>query len=159
MAHAWRQYCHRQDVTFRHGWSLFKDSFVNSAGMRMMPVPTGRFTMGSPLDEEFRADDEVQHLGHHLEPFFLGATEVTQEQWLKVMGTNPSKLKASNNPVEQVSYEEALKFCQKLSEMDGRKYRLPTETEWEYACRARTNTPFHYGWSIDAELANSDLLT
>ncbi len=157
LAKAWKQYCLRKDVSFHNGATeiaLANDSFVNSTGMRMIAIPTGRFIMGSPLDEEKRADDEVQHEVHITKPFYMGATEVTQAQWQKVMGNNPATYKADTNPVEIVSYDDAVKFCEVLSKLDGRTYRLPTEAEWEYACRAGTTTPFHYGWSIDTDIAN-----
>lgn len=86
--------------------------------------------------------------------FFMGRFEVTQEQYQQVMGTNPSKFQGKKRPVEQVSWNDAVEFCNKLSQKTGRKYRLPSEAEWEYACRAGTTTPFHFGETITTELAN-----
>ena len=91
----------------------------------------------------------------------MGATEVTQAQWQKVMGSKPSFFKGDELPVEQISWDGAVDFCKRLSEMPeekkaGRKYRLPTEAEWEYACRAGTTTPFHFGSQLNGRQANCD---
>jgi formylglycine-generating enzyme required for sulfatase activity len=77
--------------------------------------------------------------------YFMGIYEVTQEQYQKVMGTNPSAFKGSNLPVENVSWNDAVEFCKEVSEKEGKTYRLPTEAEWEYACRAGTTTKFSFG--------------
>jgi formylglycine-generating enzyme required for sulfatase activity len=84
----------------------------------------------------------------------MGRFEVTQEQYQKVMGKNPSNFKEAKHPVEQVSWNDAVEFCKKLSQKTGRTYRLPSEAEWEYACRAGTTTPFHFGETMTTELAN-----
>jgi formylglycine-generating enzyme required for sulfatase activity len=89
-------------------------------------------------------------------PFFMGKYEVTQEQWEAVMGNNPSYFKGAKRPVEQVSWNDAVAFCQKLSQKTGKSYRLPSEAEWEYACRAGTKTPFYFGETITPELVNYD---
>jgi len=86
----------------------------------------------------------------------MGATEVTQSQWYSIMGDNPSHWTGDDLPVEQVSWEDALEFCRRLSDREGRLYRLPTEAEWEYACRAGTTTPFSFGDTITTEQANFD---
>ncbi|MFM8397484.1 MAG: formylglycine-generating enzyme family protein, partial [Pirellula sp.] len=125
--------------------------------MKLVLIPKGTFMMGSPIEEEGRFDNEVQHEVTISEDYYLGVTEVTQEQYEKVMGKNPSYFKgnkvqgeSSNHPVEQVSWEDAVEFCKKLSELPeekkaGRFYRLPTEAEWEYACRAGTKTAYSFG--------------
>ena len=158
LAEAWKQYCLRPDARFVNGMGeepvLRNGSFLNSIGMRLVMIPAGAFVMGSPADEPQRAEDETQHPVRIAKPFYMATTEVTQSQWLKVMANNPSGFLADVNPVENVSYDEALEFCKALSRLEGRTYRLPTEAEWEYACRAGTTTPFHYGWSIDTDLAN-----
>lgn len=158
LARDWKEYCLRPDVRFVNGMGeepvLRNESFVNSIGMRLVMIPAGQFIMGSPADEEKRAEDETQHPVRITNPFYMAATEVTQAQWLKVMTNNPSGFLADVNPVENVSYDDALAFCKALSRLEGRPYRLPTEAEWEYACRAGTATPFHFGWSIDTDLAN-----
>jgi formylglycine-generating enzyme required for sulfatase activity len=84
----------------------------------------------------------------------MGKYEVTQAQYRAIMGTNPSIFKGDNRPVEEVSWKNAVEFCQNLSNITGRNYRLPSEAEWEYACRAGTNTPFYFGETITADLAN-----
>jgi formylglycine-generating enzyme required for sulfatase activity len=125
---------------------------TNSIGMKLVGIPAGVFTMGSPLGEKTRFDDEEQHEVEISRPFYLGAYEVTQEEWQRVMGegNNPSNFNAarlqrdtSRFPVETVSWQEADEFCRKLSQMPeeksaGRVYRLPTEAEWEYAARNGT---------------------
>jgi formylglycine-generating enzyme required for sulfatase activity len=87
-------------------------------------------------------------------PFFMNVYEVTQEQYEAVMGGNPSNFKGARNPVEWVSWEDATEFCRRLSQKTGRTVRLPTEAEWEYACRAGTTTAFHCGQTISTRQAN-----
>ena len=123
---------------------------TNSIGMKLRLIPAGEFMMGSPGTESGREDDETQHRVSITKPFYLGVTEVTQEQYQKVMGTNPSYFKGPQNPVETVSWADAVEFCRKLSAMPAEKtaghvYRLPTEAEWEYACRAGTTTAYSFG--------------
>ena len=114
------------------------ETFVNDVGMRLAKLPDDRFQMGSPDDEPGRRTVELQHPVTLTEPFYIGVAEVTQAQWRKVMGDNPSKHKGDDRPVDSVTWAEADDFCRKLGAMDGRVYRLPTEAEWEYACRAGT---------------------
>jgi formylglycine-generating enzyme required for sulfatase activity len=114
-----------------------------SIGMRFVPIPAGTFTMGD-------ADNGPTHKVTLTKPFELGQHEVTQEQYEAVMGTTPSHFKGSQNPVEKVSWNDAVEFCRKLSAMPAEKkagyvYRLPTEAEWEYACRAGTTTEYSFG--------------
>ncbi len=123
---------------------------TNSIGMKLRLIPAGEFMMGSPETESVRENDETQHGVSITKPFYLGVTEVTQEQYQKVMGTNPSQFQGPQNPVEKVSWAEAVEFCRKLSAMPAEKtaghvYRLPTEAEWEYACRAGTTTAYSFG--------------
>jgi formylglycine-generating enzyme required for sulfatase activity len=114
--------------------------------------PPGQFMMGSPTSERGRNADEVQHEVVLTRGFFLAETECTQGQWDKVMGGNPSSFKGSERPVEEVSWEEAVKYCRNLTAKqfaegilpDGWEWRLPTEAEWEYAARAGT-TGARYG--------------
>ncbi len=115
---------------------------VNSIGMRFVPISAGTFTMG-----DANGHDNMVTL---TQPFEPGVYEVTQEQYEKVMGKNPSEYTGPQNPVEQVSWDDAVEFCQKLSsltaeEKSGYVYRLPTEAEWEYACRAGTKTEYSFG--------------
>jgi len=134
----------------------------------MVRVEGGTFTMGSPANEPGRRDDEVQHQVT-VSSFYMGKYEVTQKEYQEVMGTNPSRFKGDNLPVEQVSWFDAVKYCNKRSQREGltpaytikgllgkkvtwnrnaNGYRLPTEAEWEYACRAGTTTAYNTGASI-----------
>jgi len=135
-------------------------TITNSIGMKLVLIPKGTFQMGSPIEEEGADDDEAQHQVTISKDYYLGVTEVTQGQYEKVMGTNPSyfqkrvirKSDSSMYPVEQVSWEDAVEFCKKLSDLPeekaaGRVYRLPTEAEWEYACRAGSKTAYSFGES------------
>ena len=114
--------------------------------------------MGSPPDEPGRFDSETQHRVTLTRDFFMGTTEVTQGQWKAVMGNNPSHFDECGDdcPVEKVSWDDVQEFIKKLSRMDGREYRLPTEAEWEYAARAGTTTPFTYGRCLSTDQANYD---
>ena len=103
--------------------------------------------MGSPeSDEEARLNEKPQHLVRITQPFYLGVYEVTQGEYERVMGENPSKFKGDpQRPVETVSWEKAVEFCRRLSEMEGKTYQLPTEAQWEYACRAGSTTKWCCG--------------
>ncbi|MFO0926517.1 MAG: formylglycine-generating enzyme family protein [Gemmataceae bacterium] len=116
--------------------------------------PPGSFLMGSPPHEGERADGETQHRVTLTQGYWLGIHEVTQAQWQAVMRNNPSKFKDDVRPVEQVSWHDCQEFCKKLGDKTGKRFRLPTEAEWEYACRAGTTTPFHFGKTISTEQAN-----
>jgi formylglycine-generating enzyme required for sulfatase activity len=106
---------------------------VNSIGMRLIRIPAGSFMMGN--DNGFDSEKPV-HEVEITKDFYIGQYEVTQAQYQEIMGENPSRLTGSNNPVEQVSWYDATEFCMKLSESEGKTYRLPSEAEWEYACRS-----------------------
>jgi formylglycine-generating enzyme required for sulfatase activity len=130
---------------------------TNSLGMKLAWIPPGSFVMGSPPDEQHRRDDETQHKVMLTKGFYLGVYQVTQEQWQALMGHNPSEFKGDKNlPVEQVSWERCQGFLKRLSKKEDEEYRLPTEAEWEYACRAGTTTPFYFGETISTEQANYD---
>ena len=105
-------------------------------------IPPGEFLMGSPEDEYGRFDNETRHRVSLTRPFRMSTTPVTQAQWTSVMGENPSYIKGDDLPVVRVTWLDAVGFCEKLSEKAGKKYRLPTEAEWEYACRAGSPDPF-----------------
>jgi formylglycine-generating enzyme required for sulfatase activity len=113
----------------------------------MIKIPAGSFLMGSAdNDESAYGDDEKPQHQVKLKSCSIGKYPVTQEQYQAVMGNNPSSFKNNpKNPVETVSRDKAQKFCKKLSQLTGKKYRLPTEAEWEYACRAGTQTRFYFG--------------
>jgi len=114
--------------------------------MKMVLIPAGKFMMGSPDSEQGRYEDEgPQHEVVITKPFYMGVTEVTQAQYEAVMGKNPSYYRGAANPVETVSWNDAVEFCKKLSEKTRQTVRLPTEAEWEYACRAGTQTAFSFG--------------
>ncbi len=122
----------------------------NSIGMKFVLIPPGEFTMGSPESEPKRENNEAQHSVTLSKAFSIGIHEVTQQQYEQVVGSNPSDFKGANNPVEMVNWNQAVAFCEKLSALPdevaaGRVYRLPTEAEWEYACRAGTTTAFSFG--------------
>jgi len=114
--------------------------------MKLVLIPAGKFIMGSPDSELGRNEDEgPQHEVTISKPFYMGVTEVTQAQYEAVMGTNPSYYKGATNPVEMVSWNDATEFCKKLAEKTRQTVRLPTEAEWEYACRAGSKTEFSFG--------------
>jgi formylglycine-generating enzyme required for sulfatase activity len=125
-------------------------TFTNSLGMEFALIPAGKFRMGSPASEKDRSSDEAQVDVTLTKSFYLGKTEVTQGQWRAVMGTTPWKGKSfvkegDNYPATYLSWEDAQAFCKKLSEKENGKYRLPTEAEWEYACRGGSTTRFSFG--------------
>jgi formylglycine-generating enzyme required for sulfatase activity len=113
--------------------------------MKFNLIPPGEFRMGSPKSEKGRRTWETQHRVKITKPFYLSAHEVTQAQYQRVMGSNPSNYKGATKPVETVNWHEAVAFCGKLSEQEGVEYRLPTEAQWEYACRAGTTTTYSFG--------------
>jgi formylglycine-generating enzyme required for sulfatase activity len=154
----------------------------------MVRINRGTFTMGSPSNEPQRSSDETQHKVT-INSFYMGKFEVTQKEYQEVMGTNPSKFKGDNLPVEQISWYDAIEYCNRRSQREGLSpaytidksrsdpnnksesdtfrwvvswnrnangYRLPTEAEWEYACRAGTTTPFNTGNNITTSNANYD---
>ena len=131
----------------------------NSIGMTFVYIASSTFIIGSPPNEPKRENDESQHRVTISKPFYIQTTEVTQGQWRRVMGNNPSSFKNCGDdcPVENVSWKDVQEFIRKLNQMEGiDRYRLPTEAEWEYACRAGTTTPFYTGTCISTEQANYD---
>ena len=148
----------------------FREDLGNDIQLDMMLIPGGTFIMGSPKKEEDSTDSERPQHKVTIEPFWLGQYQVTQAQWKfvaklpqvnKELNPDPSRFKGNgstsltnNRPVEQVSWYDAVEFCDRLSNHTKRQYRLPSEAEWEYACRAGTKTPFHFGETITTDLAN-----
>ena len=126
------------------------------ATMEMIYVAPGSFMMGSPLSEDGRFDSETQHRVTLTKGFWLGKYEVTQAQWRSVMGNNPSHFNGDNLPVESVSWEDCQMFIQKINAQLSCGARLPTEAEWEYACRAGTTTAYFWGSSLNGDKANCD---
>ena len=147
---------------------------TNAIGIQMMRIPAGTFRMGSPESEPERVAGEEFHWVVLTRDYLLATTEVSQGQWQSVMGENPSRFEGRDLPVEKVSWFDAVEFCNKLSVREGLEkayqiseetvtwapsatgYRLPTEAEWEYACRAGTTTPFHFGTTITSDQVNYD---
>ncbi len=122
--------------------------------LEMKQIKAGSFLMGSPEDERGRYDDEVQHRVTLMRDYWLGTCEVTQAQWKAVMGSNPSEFKGDDLPVENVSWEDAMEFCKKLNHVPyirkpkGYQFSLPTEAQWEYACRAGTTSALNSGRNL-----------
>jgi formylglycine-generating enzyme required for sulfatase activity len=136
---------------------------IGETTLEMVYIPGGTFTMGSPEGEGY-SSAKPQH-PVTIKPFLMGKYPVTQAQWEAVanlpkiqndLDPNPSDFKGKNRPVENVSWNDTIEFCARLSKKTGKNYRLPSEAEWEYACRAGTTTPFHFGETITPDLANYD---
>jgi formylglycine-generating enzyme required for sulfatase activity len=115
---------------------------TNTIGMKLAFVPAGTFLMGSPPEEKMRQEEELQHPVRLSRPFRISTTEVTQKQWMQIMEPNRSNHIGDDLPVEKVSWSGAIEFCKRLSKKESVTYRLPTEAEWEYACRAGSGSPF-----------------
>jgi formylglycine-generating enzyme required for sulfatase activity len=140
------------------------ETLPEGLNLEMVAIPSGKFTMGSPESEHERYDDEGPQHEVTVPPFFMGKYAVTQAQWRLVAGlpqverelddVDPSNFKGSDYPVERVSWLDAEEFCLRLSVVTGREYRLPSEAQWEYACRAGTTSPFHFGETITGKIAN-----
>lgn len=153
-----------QAKQFQQAWADYLQSEVtitNSIEIQLRLIPPGEFLMGSPTSELGRNDQESQKFTKITKAFYLSVCEVTQEQYERVMGSNPSQFSASGDgqnevseidtsrfPVENISSYEAMEFCRKLSMKEGVEYRLPTEAEWEHACRAGTTTAYSSGANI-----------
>jgi formylglycine-generating enzyme required for sulfatase activity len=118
------------------------DIITNSIGMKLVYIPAGDFMMGC---NDGNSNEKPVHKVTISKDFYMGVTEVTQAQYKALMGTNPSYFKGDNNPVERVNRDDAMEFCRKLSQSDGKIYTLPTEAQWEYACRAGTTTKYSFG--------------
>jgi formylglycine-generating enzyme required for sulfatase activity len=128
---------------------------IGGVDMTFALIPPGEFLMGSPPDEVGRWKDEgPQHAVEITRAFYLGIYPVTQAQWQAVMGSNPSYHKGENLPVERVSWDDCQEFCRRTSELTGKCLSLPSEACWEYACRAGTTTPYHFGTTISRGQAN-----
>jgi formylglycine-generating enzyme required for sulfatase activity/uncharacterized caspase-like protein len=138
------------------------ESIGNGIALNLIAVPGGNFQMGPPDGQGYDDDERPQHKVT-VKPFFMGRHQVTQAQWKAVaflpetgrdLEASPSRFEGDNLPVEQVSWSDAVEFCERLSKQTGREYRLPSEAEWEYACRAGTTTAFHFGETLTSDLAN-----
>jgi formylglycine-generating enzyme required for sulfatase activity len=120
------------------------EKIAEGVNLELIVIPEGRFWMGTKSE-----NGRTQHFQIVANPYYLCETPITQAQYRAVMQINPAKYVGANNPVEQVTYYDVMLFCQRLSDMSGKKYRLPSESEWEYACRAGTETDYHTGDSLD----------
>jgi len=143
----------------------FTEDLGKGVVLEMVAIPGCTFLMGSPESEQGWSGSESPQHTVTIQPFFMGKFPVTQAQWQAVaslpkvnidLKPDPSGFKGANRPVERVSWYDAVEFCTRLSKARGREYRLPSEAEWEYACRAGTTTPFHFGETITTDLANYD---
>jgi formylglycine-generating enzyme required for sulfatase activity len=142
----------------------FTQEIRNGVSIDMVQIPGGTFDMGSPETEEGRQSSESPQHQVTLPAFFMGKYPITQAQWRSVVSSTtqvkrkidlePSNFDGDDLPVEKVSWLDAEEFCLRLSKLSDREYRLPTEAEWEYACRAGTTTPFHFGATIGSDIAN-----
>ncbi|MDZ8136508.1 MAG: SUMF1/EgtB/PvdO family nonheme iron enzyme [Nostoc sp. DedQUE04] len=142
---------------------FFSENLGNGVVLEMVAIPGGKFLMGSSENEPERSYSESPQHTVTVQPFFMGKFPVTQSQWTIVaalkkvnidLNPEPSNFKGANRPVEQVSWDHAIEFCARLSNKTGKTYRLPSEAEWEYACRAGTTTPFYFGETITTDLVN-----
>jgi formylglycine-generating enzyme required for sulfatase activity len=142
---------------------FFTEDLGQGVKLEMVYIPGGTFMMGSPENEQQRTDSEGPQHQVTIQPFFMGKYQVTQAQWRAVaalpkvnreLKPDPSYFKGDKRPVEQISWYDAVEFCARLGNKIGKNYRLPSESEWEYACRAGTKTPFYFGETITTELAN-----
>ncbi|MGF1936979.1 MAG: caspase, EACC1-associated type [Nostoc sp. ChiQUE02] len=142
---------------------FFSENLGNGVVLEMVAIPGGKFLMGSPENELERNYSESPQHTVSVQPFFMGKFPVTQNQWAIVatlkkvsidLNPDPSSFKGANRPVEQVSWDDAIEFCARLSNKTRKTYRLPSEAEWEYACRAGTTTPFYFGETITTDLVN-----
>jgi len=143
----------------------FREALGNNVFLDMVSIPSGSFQMGAAKDEAGTSSDEYpQHLVT-IAPFYMGGFAITQEEWSEIaalpkinhdLNPDPANFKGANRPVEQISWFEAVEFCDRLTQKTGKPYRLPSEAEWEYACRAGNTTPFHFGETISTDVANYD---
>jgi formylglycine-generating enzyme required for sulfatase activity len=142
---------------------FFREWLSEQINIEMMQIPAGEFEMGSPSEELERVESEGPVHSVKVDSFFMGKYPITQAQWRILasfpkinleLNPDPANFKGDDRPVEQISWYEAVEFCQRLSQKTRRDYRLPSEAEWEYACRAGTKTPFHFGETITTDLAN-----
>lgn len=147
----------RQQAEFR------REILIDGLNLDLITIPGGTFAMGTAVGEPLRRQDQGPQHNVSVPAFLMGKYQVTQAQWRAVatfpkiehdLDPDPAAFKGDNRPVERVSWYDAVEFCARLSHKTGREYRLASEAEWEYACRAGTETPFHFGETITTEVAN-----
>jgi formylglycine-generating enzyme required for sulfatase activity/predicted Ser/Thr protein kinase len=139
------------EIIRSQGTAAYYTEAVGDVPLVMVAIPGGTFNMGSDADSDEKPIHSVS-----VPPFYMSKYPITQSLYEKVMGKNPAKFPGKNRPIESVSWYDAIEFCQKLSATTKKEYRLPTEAEWEYACRAGTTTPFYFGETITPDLVNYD---
>ncbi|MDJ0519681.1 MAG: SUMF1/EgtB/PvdO family nonheme iron enzyme [Trichodesmium sp. MO_231.B1] len=140
-----------------HEAVFFTEDLGSGVMLEMVAIPGSTFIMGSPENEGGRRENESPQHPVTLQPFYMSKYPITQNQYQAITGKNPSYFEGGNRPVEKVSWYDATEFCQKLSQKTRKTYRLPSESQWEYACRAgTTTTPFYFGETITPELVNYD---
>lgn len=155
----------KKNKRFSKQAEYFTEYLGDGVALEMVSIPGGQFQMGGSQDEKASQESERPQHMVNVEPFFMSRCPITQAQWKIVVNSSqieerqlefddPSCFKGDNLPVERVSWYDAQEFCQRLSRKTGRRYRLPSEAEWEYACRAKKSTPFHFGKTITTDLAN-----
>lgn len=141
----------------------FTEELANGVTLEMVRIPGGKFLMGAAAGEKEARPTELPQHEVTVPEFWMGEYAVTQEQWRAIAALNlierelnpdPARFKGAKRPVEQISWQEAVEFCQRLSQYSGREYSLPSEAQWEYACRAGTTTPFSFGSTIAPDLVN-----
>jgi formylglycine-generating enzyme required for sulfatase activity len=162
-----REAVDKDDSRARTSWTAGfrtgpQEEITNSVGMRLRLIPAGRFMMGAvPGDDEASDKEKPRHSVEISKAFYIGVYEVTQAEWEAVMGKTQRDMagdlplwgEGPRHPVKWVNWDDAVAFCRKLSQKEGATYRLPTEAEWEYACRAGSTTNYYWGDSIDGDYA------
>jgi len=137
----------------KHLCQMYVEKLANGINLEMVLVPAGMFGMGTAGLSEF-SEEHPRHMVR-VPAFQMSKYPITQEQWKAVMNSEPPyRSKGPKRPADRISWRNAVEFCRRLSKMTGHTYRLPTEAEWEYACRAGTSTPFHYGDTLTTDLVN-----
>ncbi len=147
----------------KHSAPHYPEKLAENVYLDLVVIPEGDFLMGSPESEEGYLRSQSPQHSVHISPFWMSVYPITQAQWKKVaklppidcyLAPTPANFVEPNRPVEQVSWEDAKEFCARLSQLTGKTYQLPSEAQWEYACRANATTPFHFGQTLSTDLAN-----
>jgi eukaryotic-like serine/threonine-protein kinase len=147
-----------QELKELKGEATYYTEALEDVELDMVYLAGGTFSMGSPEEEPERFDNEGPVHPVKIHPFYIGKYPITQKQWQKVMGNNPSYFSGEDRPVEGISWSHAYHFCEFLKAKTNKNYRLVTEAEWEYACRGNLTTPYYTGYHIDSKMANFNLI-